>query len=248
MILTLNETSNWASPVSLTVVLLTWYLKIGIPTILRFPVKLGGLLVSSWFFLLPSPDLCLTCSLLLLNERFGPRGKSGMARAPRAHVTCCRREVTHRGRVGSPVTRLRWDKSLLTPQGTALALTIPWTVYEGQGTKPLPLFWDCITSLLFHFGSSSLCEEERKMLDATVMEAGGWGPTSGGFCTGRGRQVMARKHVPCPVPTSRIFQSPLHSFSNSTFRRQVQSPSCKSFKYQFVSDERFCVYSPCGFP
>ena len=92
-------------------------------------------------------------------------------------------------------------------------------------------------------------EEKRNALGSTtVMEAGGWWSTSGGSGTDRRRQVVTCEHVPCPVPASAILQVPFHSFSGSISRRHVQNPSCKSFKYQFVSDENFCVYSLCGFP
>lgn len=46
MILTSNETSNWASPAPLTMILLMQHLKTGISNILHTPVRLGGLLIS----------------------------------------------------------------------------------------------------------------------------------------------------------------------------------------------------------
>lgn len=63
-----------------------------------------------------------------------------------------------------------------------------------------------------------------------------------------GKQMMIPKYVPCLVSAFRTVWAPFHSFSNSIFRTLVLSDPHMSFKYQFVSDEIFCVYSLCGFP
>lgn len=250
MILT-NKTSNWPSPASLTILLPRRYLKIGISTILHAPDKLGGLLVSLWFaFTSPrfvpymfSPSLgwkiwserklrhsaCTLCSGHLLSSWGDPPRQGGL--------TC---DTPGIGEVSSGLSR-----HSIGPDRPMKSI---WRL--GHKISPIVVGMYDLSSVSFWlFLSVRGREEKRNVLGSiTVMEAGGWRSTSGGSGTNRGSQVMTCKHVPCLVPASRTLQAPLHSFSNSIFRRHVQRPSWKSFKYQFVSDERFCVYSPCGFP
>lgn len=248
LILTSNQPSNWASPVALTMILLTWYLKTGISNILHTPVWVRGLLISV---------VCSFISPNFVSEMFSPslewencfdrKVRRNLCNLCSGHLlSVC--EATHWGTVGSSVTYMGQEKSLLASQ---VMLLVPGTVYVCQGTTPLLCFWDCIISPLYYFGSSSQCEEERKR-GKCLAEQLHWRQEAEGLPAVAlvliGKQMMIWKWISCLVFAFRTLWAPFHSFSNSIFRTLVLSDSHKSFKYQFASDERFCVYSLCGFP
>lgn len=227
-------------------ILLTWYVKTGISNILYTPVRLGGLLISV---------VCSFTTPSFMSEMFSPalEWENYFERKVR-HISCSLCSGHLLSLWSDP---LRHGGLICNMHETGEASSglsghgfCPRSSICMSGHKTSLLFWDCIISPLYYFGSSSLCGEERKR-GKCLAEQLHWRQEAEGIpavvLVLTGKQMTIWKCVPSLVPAFRTLWAPFH-YSNSIFRTLVLSASCKSFKYQFVSDERFCVYSLCGFP